>query len=60
MPAAILSLIYFSIDFPSGCDRLYSLLIGREAPGKKSIAKSYGLLVGSDSTKFLLNSLAGS
>lgn len=43
IPAASDSLMYFSIATCSGLDMLYNRLEGKGAPGRRSIAQSYGL-----------------
>lgn len=43
MPAARDSLMYFPMASLSGRERLYNLLEGKDDPGRRSTAQSYGL-----------------
>lgn len=54
IPAARESFMYVSIDSLSGWDKLYRRLVGRGAPGSKSIAQSYGRCGGRDMARCLL------
>lgn len=52
-PAATESVVYFSMASRSGLDRLKSLLVGRGAPGSRSMAQSYSQWGGSKEAEVL-------